>query len=445
MPELDKTLLDCLAEQAFPEFRDHRTPIQEILDSLLETVSAEIRQGRLVFDDLGALFWRLLNEFPTVDLAYRQRYPIVVADEHQDASALQDALVRRLGKMRLLVFADPMQLIHGYRGADPERLQQHEEDCDARFELRTPHRWHGQPDAAEWLLAVRSRIEGGSAAASTPSTVGLALTNPSHGWNGMKSRAKLAVLAAFRQGASSVAVLTRNNAQVSDLRSYFARNGLFPRQLGGDFEEARQDVEQLPLLQDPQSVAKHAIDRLAALVPTLQPAVLRQCHSRCEQGQIRLANAGVEARFILEALQPLYTDGPRMYLQALVQALEACAAAGHGLPRPEAVRALRWAADVFGADEPAELSDALNVYAEAIVRAGQVAPGVPRGLYVMTAHQSKGKEFDAVIIADASAQFWPDKDDNRLLFYVALTRATAHWTVVAPEGDASPFVGVIST
>ena len=107
-------LADSLAEHAFEAFRDRRTPPPDLLQELLVAIDVEQRQGRLVFDDLGALFWRLLETQPTVARAYAARYPAVIADEHQDASALQDALVRRFGVVRLVVLADHMQLIHGF-------------------------------------------------------------------------------------------------------------------------------------------------------------------------------------------------------------------------------------------------------------------------------------------------------------------------------------------
>ena len=50
---------------------------------MLATLEHEQQQGRLVFDDLGALFWRLLKTFPVLDKAYKMRYPVVIADEHQ--------------------------------------------------------------------------------------------------------------------------------------------------------------------------------------------------------------------------------------------------------------------------------------------------------------------------------------------------------------------------
>jgi superfamily I DNA/RNA helicase len=54
----------------------------------------------------------------------------------------------------------------------------------------------------------------------------------------------------------------------------------------------------------------------------------------------------------------------------------------------------------------------------------------------MTVHQAKGKEFDAVVIADGFRRFYGDDDEGRNLFYVALTRGTKRWTVIAPDDDA---------
>jgi len=56
----------------------------------------------------------------------------------------------------------------------------------------------------------------------------------------------------------------------------------------------------------------------------------------------------------------------------------------------------------------------------------------------MTAHQSKGKEFDAVIIPDATDQSYPDSVKGRNLFYVALTRGSAMWTLIATDTTPPP-------
>lgn len=80
---------------------------------------------------------------------------------------------------------------------------------------------------------------------------------------------------------------------------------------------------------------------------------------------------------------------------------------------------------------PVDLDLALERYAGAVLAATYAAPRMERGLFVMTAHQAKGKEFDALILGDAMNRFWPDDDDHRRLFYVAITRA-------ANRGRSSP-------
>ncbi|WP_145986109.1 UvrD-helicase domain-containing protein [Pseudonocardia sp. EC080619-01] len=117
-----KVPLDGLAEHRYPAFQDGRTPPPEELDVLLKGIAVEHRAGRLVFDDLGALFWQLLEEFPALAEGYLARFPVVVADEHQDASALQDAVIRRLAAQTKVIRADPMQLIHGFRGVSGDGL-----------------------------------------------------------------------------------------------------------------------------------------------------------------------------------------------------------------------------------------------------------------------------------------------------------------------------------
>jgi hypothetical protein len=220
---------DALAEQRFEPFRDERTPETEALDRILHAVTQEHRAGRLVFDDLGALFWTLLESYPVLDRAYKTRYPVVIADEHQDASALQDAVVRRLASRRLLVLADPMQLIYGFRGSRPERLERHMAEADHRFELRTPHRWHGTQHAGRWLLAVRARLL--DQLDATPPPDALQVFTAAY-VNQMKAAVKQQVARAFREGMETIAVIAVFNKEVRDLRGYLSGAGLYPRQLG---------------------------------------------------------------------------------------------------------------------------------------------------------------------------------------------------------------------
>ena len=438
-----KGFLEAFAEQRFELFHDERTPEQETRGRLLDAIDTEIRAGRVIFDDLGALFWQLLETYPVLDAAYRARYPVIIADEHQDASALQDALVRRLAAERLIVLADPMQLIYGFRGSKPERLKRHAQECDARFELHTPHRWHGREAAGAWLLAVRARLQGQAVEVELPGEVKIVKCQY---FNQMLPRVKGEAAAALNGGMDTVAVIAAFNSDVGRLRSYLCTQGLFPRQLGSgdDFEEARDEIEQLPLLGDVSNLAVHAIERVAKLVPTLKPGVVGTVKTRLTASGVNLAgNCGAEARSLLGALAPLYAQGPGSYFASVVGALDVCAANKHHLPRVEAVRALRATADAFG-EADTTLEDVLERYAESVAAAAQAAPRLGRGLYVMTAHQAKGKEFDVVIVVNCGKSQFPDDDEHRRLFYVAITRGSRRWIVLAPSGDPSPLLRHLS-
>ncbi len=438
-------LIDSLAEHAIPHFRDHRTPEDGMLPSLLKVVADEQAVGRLVFDDLGALFWTALDRFPSIDTAYKTRYPIVIADEHQDASSLQDAIVRRLASRRLIIFADPMQLIHEYRGASSSRLEAHQRECDEQYTLSTAHRWHGNQEVAEWLLAVRDNLQRNMRDMAIPPAVSIKRTNVLHGFKGMKAEAKFSALRSFREGCRTVAVLARGNAQVAELRTYFTQGGLRPRQIGSeDFEDARQDIEQLPLLNDPQSIALHAVTRIESLVATIPSRVSAQVRSRINPRGIDFDRARPEVRRILEFLLPIYSVGPGRYFRCVLDAVEYYAGEGHHLPRIEAVRTLRTALHNLREEAPS-LEAAVERYSVAVIEAANIAPRLDRGLFVMTVHQAKGKEFDCVILADLSERFWRDDPENRRLFYVALTRASRSWVLIAPTERSSRLLSFLGS
>ncbi|MFQ5691735.1 MAG: ATP-dependent helicase [Nitrospinota bacterium] len=98
----------------------------------------------LDFDDLLVLWLRLLDECPEVLKAYQERFRHVLVDEYQDTNHLQGRLIDRLagGHRNLMVVGDDAQSIYSVRGAEftniidfPSRY------ADARvFRLETNYR-----------------------------------------------------------------------------------------------------------------------------------------------------------------------------------------------------------------------------------------------------------------------------------------------------------------
>ena len=438
-------LIDSIAEHAFPALRDQRSPPDHLCDALLDIVTAEQHAGRLVFDDLGALFWRLLEEHPTIAAAYAARYPAVIADEHQDASCLQDAIVRRFATHRLVVLADHLQLIHGFRGADLERLRAHWRDSGAQHQLHTPHRWHGRQREGTWLLALRECLQDRSASAPRPASLSVVRYPADRGQNGAIFQTRLQVLDLRKQGHQSIAVLVRNNQDVARVCDHLVKHGMYPRQLGGprDFEEAREDIEQLPLLLDAFSLVEHARKRLLAIVPSIPANVAGQLQRRLKPEGTDCKSAKPEAAALLACFEPLYHTGASAYFHAMDRLLVTCAQLGYHLPRADATAAIRRTAAALA--EQVDLAAAVGTYSEQVLAVSHSVPArTDRGLFVMTAHQSKGKEFDAVVLHALDGRFWPDDhDEHRRLFYVAMTRATRSWRLIAPDAGASPLLQLL--
>ena len=426
---------ETVAELRFPEFRGDVAE-DESLARLLAAVDEDNARGHLTFGDLGGLFWRLMAEYPTVRHAYVDRYPVAIADEHQDSSALQDAVARLFGSRRLIVLADPMQLIHAWRGADEQRLRQHAAECDRQFELKTPHRWAEDVGTGIWLLSVRGRLDGATPDCHLPRNVRIVRTDPSHGQNAMLAATRFAALAALRSGAKSVAILASKNEQVAAIRSYLSRNGLHPRQLGisHELEALAQLAEQLPSLSG-KPLVERALSMLFGLCPTIQANVQTQIQQRLEPNSSRKAGASEFVRKVLASIDPIYEDGPLAFFSGLTGAIEVARNGQHQFPGEDQVRLFASVAATGGS-----LEDQLKALRSRLALLSHQAPGVARGIMVMTVHQAKGREFDGIILFDASASSFPPNVDRMRVFYVAVTRARRSWDLIAPNGRETSYL-----
>ncbi len=122
--------------------------------------------------------------------------------------------------------------------------------------------------------------------------------------------------------------------------------------------------------------------------------------------------------------------------------LAVCGELGYHLPRADATRAIRQTAAALMPGT--EITNAVAAYGQHVAATyHQIPQRTDRGLFLMTAHQAKGKEFDAIVIVPLDARRWPDDEDHRRLLYVALTRATRSWTLIAPTGDGSPMLTLL--
>jgi len=124
------------------------------------------RQGEDGYAALAARVAKLMQHHAFIAAALAERFRIVIADEHQDASADQHAIVMALRNAgaKLRIFGDPMQNIYARgRAADAALARWEALKTDAAFaELCTPHRWRdGTPALGTWILDAREALKHG--------------------------------------------------------------------------------------------------------------------------------------------------------------------------------------------------------------------------------------------------------------------------------------------
>jgi DNA helicase-2/ATP-dependent DNA helicase PcrA len=125
----------------FPQFSRLIDKIQAIITNY----QARKREHNLMdFDDLLLNLWRVMKEYPTTAAAIGSRFRYVLVDEYQDTNTIQAELVDMLSSVHKNVFVvgDDAQSIYSFRGANytnilrfPERFP----DCKI-YKLETNYR-----------------------------------------------------------------------------------------------------------------------------------------------------------------------------------------------------------------------------------------------------------------------------------------------------------------
>jgi DNA helicase-2/ATP-dependent DNA helicase PcrA len=470
-------------------------PHEKRLAELYAIYQIELRRnGALDFDDLIAEVVRLFREHPEIATRYSRRFEHVLVDEYQDTNHAQFRLVEALAAVHrnLFVVGDDDQSIYGWRGADLGNLLDFERAFPGAATVRLEQNYRSTGNILEAANAV---------IAHNRSRRGKTL------WCEREDGARLRFMLAsdetdearrvrgfleerVRGGGryDACAVLYRTNAQSRALETELRLAGIPYEIVGGVAFYQRREVK----------------DLLAYLRLVVNPSDT-VAFWRVWNTPRRGLGDGVRAR--LEARMALDGSPPVVALEALAreQALGRGAATGaQGLlallgdltarregPVDELLRELLrrsgYLEHLDGDDETAadrranveELAAAVATYAAAgrgtlaeflaetalVTDADRLEEGADRVL-LLTAHNAKGLEFEAVVVAGLEEGLFPhataaqeesELEEERRLFYVALTRARDQVLLsaaafrrrftpagaVASGGQVSRFVGEI--
>jgi DNA helicase-2/ATP-dependent DNA helicase PcrA len=459
-------LRDVMAEHT-PWCADHHEQIGTLFSAY---VARKRTLGLLDFDDL-LLFWRAAVEDLTVGATLAGSYDHVLVDEFQDVNRLQlDILVGlRRYDPRITIVGDDAQAIYSFRGASPRFLL----DAPNYFENLTTITLDVNYRSSGAILAVANSL-----AADAPEGFCAVLREdkPVLGANApqlvhcadereQSERVSDRVLELYEQGVAlqRQAVLFRAAHHSADLEIELSRRRIpFVKYGGLRYLEAAHVKDLLAafrLADNPRDEV--AWFRVLQLLPGVGPAKARRIIDtfRDDARTLPLQFADVQqawpdslallpvdvrqiASQLIDAMAPRVHEAPMTHAQRIRDALAPFILASYedAPARLEDLGAL-----VLACSDTTRLSDvAAEHVLEMPISTGDFAgpPLVDEDWLVLsTVHSAKGLEFDAVhIIHAADGNFPADMalgspeglEEERRLFYVAVTRARRNLSVYVP-------------
>ncbi|HNR34007.1 MAG TPA: UvrD-helicase domain-containing protein [Candidatus Hydrogenedentes bacterium] len=430
----------------------------------------------LDFDDLLALTLELWRKEPDLLAKFQQHYRYVLVDEYQDTNRIQYDLLRAIAEPRrnLCVVGDDDQSIYGWRGAEPAHILAFDRDYpDARvITLDQNYR------STETILSAANAVIANNAerrAKNLWSTLGagrpiewIVAGDEEH-----EARAIMQWLTHIQKKTDAAcgdfAVLYRSNLQSRPIEMALRQAGIPYVVVGGQefFEraEVKDILAYLKLAANPRN--ETAFLRVVN-VPRrgIGDAALHRIHDLCGNGSLSIWDASLQAvrrglveknaaaglesfHRIIETFRKRFRqpDAPlRAIAEDLLDAIAYRAEIGRTSRTPQQFEQ-RWgnAEAVLRAIEIHEQS------AKAPSLAGFLDENALDGdddrqsrekrredaVTLMTIHSAKGLEFPFVFIAGCEEGLIPHDrslrengiEEERRLFYVALTRAKRHVTV----------------
>jgi DNA helicase-2/ATP-dependent DNA helicase PcrA len=411
--------------------------------------SAWARTRKNGYDELAGRVAGLIRASPMVARSVAVRYPVVICDEHQDASADQHDIVMACYEAgaAVRIFGDPMQRIYGSKKkteieADKQRWEGLKQKANAFEELDNPHRWADGSDAlGQWILAARAALRSGAQldlAGQLPQGVSIVVgenQSPRQRGGYRLSKAEAKAIYGLVKQTDSLLVLASHNETVNALRAFFGRR--LPIWEG----HVREGLS--VLISIVQEHKGDAVKMAQAVVEFLDRVATGFSPSAFGNTFVDEVSAGCAAKrsgkpATLQALGRLVLEEPNhrgiaKVLQRLKELTETDSAFS-GVK-------IDYHREFWDAVRLAQFEDADEGFAELSRRRGYARPSVPAKA-ISTVHKAKGLECKNVLILPCDAQHFAESPAARCRLYVAMSRPTRSLTFVVSQKAPSPLLKV---
>ena len=262
-------------------------PISRKIAGFVKLYDTAKREQQVVdYDDLLVLLLQLLQEFPEVRAACQNHFPYILVDEYQDTNVIQAGIIDLIGAHHnIMAVGDDAQCIYTWRGAVFENIRSFPERHPGTRIYKILTNYRSTPpilNLANHVLAVQPG-EAGYPKELVAHRKGnlLPCLVPV-----IDTRQQAQFLVSRIEGLydegislSDIAILYRAHYQALDAQLEFTRRGIpFIITSGLKFFEqahVRDFVAQLRILANPDD--SPAFERILCLLPKVGPATVRKC------------------------------------------------------------------------------------------------------------------------------------------------------------------------
>ncbi len=452
----------------FEGFADEFARIAEAYDRKKRMANA------MDFDDLLIRLYEALSADPELRARLSERFEYILVDEYQDTNALQAALIRLIARKEpnLLVVGDDAQSIYSFRAADVKNILDFERFYKNVRIFRLETNYRSTPE----VLALANDVINRNVnqypkqlrSVSEPGPKPMIVTAASASQEAQFVADEIDRLI-HEEGfqRKEIAVLFRATHHSQSLEFELMRRGIAYDYRGGlkFFERAHvKDVLSFLKLADnirdeaawrrvlgfQTGIGEVSAGRVVAVVREADGLAAAVTAPVAETVGKRVAQGWTDCRDTLERmLAASASGGPAMLIRAVMQSAYAehleneYQNAGERMDDLEQLAAL---AEQYGSLSEFLAEVTLNDTLGGNHRSGNAASGSMTVL--STIHQAKGLEWDAVFVLHMNESSFPNRravmeeggiEEERRLFYVAVTRAREHLCLSYPVAKSFDF------
>lgn len=435
------------------------------------------KNGAMDFDDLLLNMFKLLYQNPeNVVEKYRRQFEFVLVDEFQDTNYLQYEIVKRLTKYdqsreNICIVGDDAQSIYSFRGATIENILQFQKDYPSTqvFKLEQNYRsTHHIVNAANDVITYNSRQIKKEIWTSKEEGQRIRIIRAlSDTEEGRKITSSILELKTRNHLANKeIAILYRTNAQSRIFEEYLRRQNINYRIYGGLSFYQRKEVKDLLAFMrltvnpsDDEALKRALVNPRRGIGKTTVDKLMNYSQNTAQTGLAAISEAPikgrgikllVEFRNLIMAFQKYsqshsaYDTALYIYKHSGLQNAYTSDNSLEGVARLENLAALLDGVQEFTeADEvigTANEDRSLSAYLQniALLTDFDTDPEDDDFVTLMSVHAAKGLEYRAVFVVGLEENLFPSFmsmdtqdgiDEERRLFYVAITRAEEYLTL----------------